>query len=235
MRTYFEKRILLGLLLLLAGVILMLKYYNILPFDLPYYVFSWKSLLVVLGIIFIITEKNKSTGIILFLIGSVFITGEVLDMRFWEVVRFVIPMVLIVAGLTILMRRQTFRPKQINIPEGDNVNDYINDVNIFGGGEKRIKSQNFKGGQLTAIFGGSEIDFRHAQLAPGVNAIDLMCIFGGTSIRVPDDWEVKIEVSAIFGGFADERKFEKKDTIENPDKILYLKGLVLFGGGEIKS
>lgn len=212
----------------------MLRYYNLLPWDLPHYVFSWKSLLVVLGIVFMITEKNKTTGIILFLLGSVFVTGEIMDMRFWEVVRFAIPLVLIVAGLAILIRKPTFTKREINIPEGADINDYINEVNIFGGGEKKLKTQNFKGGQITSIFGGSEIDMRYAQLAPGVNAIDMLCVFGGTSIRVPEGWEIKTEVSAIFGGFSDERKLEKKDVIENPERILYIKGLVLFGGGEIK-
>ncbi|MFN3556177.1 MAG: LiaF transmembrane domain-containing protein [Bacteroidales bacterium] len=234
MRSHIEKRMLLGFILLLAGVVLMLRYYNLLPWDLPHYVFSWKSLLVVLGIVFMITEKNKTTGIILFLLGSVFVTGEIMDMRFWEVVRFAIPLVLIVAGLAILIRKPTFTKREINIPEGADINDYINEVNIFGGGEKKLKTQNFKGGQITSIFGGSEIDMRYAQLAPGVNAIDMLCVFGGTSIRVPEGWEIKTEVSAIFGGFSDERKLEKKDVIENPERILYIKGLVLFGGGEIK-
>ena len=234
MRTFIEKRMLLGILLLVAGLLLMLQYYDFLPWVLPHYFFSWKMLLVVLGLFFMITEKNKSTGIILFLIGSIFIGGEIFDKSFWEVVRFVIPVILIVAGLTILMRKQVFKPKELNIPEGTDVNDFINETNIFGGGEKKYNSQNFKGGQMTAIFGGSEIDLRNARLAPGVNAIELLCIFGGTSIRVPDDWEVKVDVTAIFGGFSDERKLEKKDISENPEKILYLKGLVLFGGGEIK-
>ncbi|MFN2396281.1 MAG: LiaF domain-containing protein [Bacteroidales bacterium] len=234
MRTFIEKRMLLGILLLIAGILLMLYYYDFLPWVLPTWVFSWKMLLVVLGLFFMITEKNKSTGIILFLIGSIFIGGEIFDKSFWEVVRFVIPLILIVAGATILMRKQVFQPRELNIPEGANVNDYINETNIFGGGEKKYNSQNFRGGQMTAIFGGSEIDFRHAKLAPGVNAIDLLCIFGGTSIKVPEDWEVIVDVTAIFGGFSDERMIEKKDTSDKSEKVLYLKGLVLFGGGEIK-
>ncbi|MBW6537319.1 MAG: cell wall-active antibiotics response protein [Mariniphaga sp.] len=234
MRTFVEKRIMLGILLLLAGIFLMLHFYDLLPWVLPVWVFSWKMLLVVLGIFFIITEKKKSTGIILFLIGSIFIAGEIFDMRFWEVVRFVIPLVLIVAGVSILMRKQVFKPKEFNIPEGADIHDFINETNIFGGGEKKYNSQNFKGGQMTAIFGGSEIDLRHAKLAPGVNAIDLLCIFGGTSIRVPEDWVVKVDVTAIFGGFSDERFLDKKTVFDNPEKVLYIKGLVLFGGGEIK-
>ena len=224
----------LGILLLAAGIFLMLQVWEILPWVFPDWFLTWKMLLVVLGIFFMITEKNKTTGILLFLIGSVFVTGDIFNMKFWEVVRFVIPLILIIAGVSILMRKQVFKPKEFNIPEGADVNDFINETNILGGGEKKYNSQNFRGGQMTAIFGGSEIDFRHAKLAPGINGIDLLCIFGGTSIKVPEDWEVIVDVTAIFGGFSDERMLEKKDTSEKSEKVLYLKGLVLFGGGEIK-
>lgn len=234
MKSYIEKRILLGFLLLLAGVVLMLKYYNIVPWDLPGWVISWKSLLILLGIVFLITDKDKTSGIVLFIIGFVFVAGDILDMGFWETVRLAAPLVLITAGLALLLRRQSYSVKSFNIPEGDNPNDYINEMNVFGGNEKKIKSQNFKGGQLTAIFGGSDLDMRLASLATGVNAVDLFCLFGGVSIKVPEDWEVRVEVSAVFGGFSDDRRLEKKDIVENPDKVLYIKGLVIFGGGEIK-
>jgi predicted membrane protein len=233
MKTIVEKRILLGVLFLIAGTVLLFEYFNIIPLDIPSYVISWKSFVLALGVYFLITSRDKTTGVLLITISSLLIIGDVFNMRFWEVVRLIIPLVLIIAGLAIIMRRQSFNPTQINIPEGDNVNDYINETNIFAGGEKKLTSGNFKGGAITSIFGGSELDLRNAQLAPGVNAIDLLCIFGGSSLRVPEDWEVKIDVNAIFGGFSDERKLEKRERLENNEKTLYLKGLVLFGGGEI--
>jgi predicted membrane protein len=233
MKTLIEKRNLLGIVFLIAGSLLLLEFYNIIPWSIPSYVISWKSFLFLLGLYFLTTSRDKTTGILLMIISTVFITSDILDMRFWDVVRLVVPLVLIFAGLAIIFRKQAFTPREINIPEGANVNDYINETNIFAGGEKKIRSQNFKGGAITSIFGGSELDMRTAQLAPGVNAIDLLCIFGGTSIKVPEDWEVKIDVNAIFGGLSDDRRLEKKESTENPEKTLYLKGLVLFGGGEI--
>ncbi len=235
MKSHVENRYLVGFLFLVAGLALLFNYYDILPWALPNWVFSWKTLLVFLGVIFMASRRNKTTGLVLFTIGAVFLAGDIFNVGLREVIRIVIPVALIIAGLAIIMKRQSFTPKQINIPEGADVNDYLNDTNIFGGGERKIKTQNFKGGQLTAIFGGSEIDLRHSDMAPGVNAIDMLCIFGGTSLKIPSDWEVKNEVTAIFGGFSDERTLEKSDPNEQPGKILYLKGLVLFGGGEIKS
>jgi predicted membrane protein len=233
MEKTIEKRILLGVVLLMAGIALMLRYFDLMPFTLPFYLFSWKTLLVVLGLVFIITEKNKSTGFILFAIGSVFLVADAMNMSFRQVIQFVIPLTLIIAGIAILLRKQSFTRREINT--GAELNETLNDVNIFGGGEKKIITNNFKGGQLTAIFGGSEIDLRNSHLAQGINAIDITCIFGGTSIRIPQDWHVKSEVTALFGGYSDERSSAIKDIPVNPDKLLYLKGLVLFGGVEIKN
>ncbi len=235
MKTFAEKRVLLGFLFLLAGSVLLLEYFSLIPWVLPPVLISWKSFLLLLGIYFLVTSKDKTTGIILIVISSIFITGGLFDMRFWQVVKLAIPVVLIIAGIAIIMKRQLFSPKQINIAEGENINDYINETYIFAGGEKVIRSENFKGGVITAIFGGSEIDLRHSKLAPGVNAIDMMCIFGGVSLRVPEDWDVKIDVNPIFGGFSDERKLERREHPLNPEKTLYLKGMVVFGGGEIKT
>jgi predicted membrane protein len=234
MKTFGEKRILLGLLLLLSGLVMLVHYYNLAPWDLPGWVISWKSLLLLIGLVLLITERNKTGGLILIIVGGIFIAGDIMGMRFWEVVRLAAPLLLIVAGVVILFRRESFSRRQINIPEGAGENDFINEMNVFGGSEKKIRTENFRGGQITAIFGGSDLDMRYSSLAPGVNAIDMLCIFGGTSIRVPEDWEVKIEVTSIFGGFSDERMIEKRPASDKTAKILYLKGLVVFGGGEIK-
>jgi predicted membrane protein len=235
MSSHVEKRVLAGIVLLAAGIVLLLKYYNIFPFQLPYYLFSWKTLLIVLGLVFLITDRNKSTGFILLFIGSVFLAGDVFDMSLRDVFRLAIPVALIIAGSFLVFRRQSFSVKEINTREGDDIKDFLNDVSIFGGSEKKIKTQNFKGGNLTAIFGGSDIDLRAADLAPGVNAVDMFCLFGGVTFRVPESWEVKNEVSAIFGGFSDKRLQDKVNMDQGkPGKVLYLKGLVLFGGGEIK-
>lgn len=235
MKSYGEKRLLAGIIMLVVGVILLLKYYDIVPIELPSYLFSWKSLLIVLGLVFLITERNNTTGIILILVGSVFLATDIFALTVRDVLRLSIPVILIVAGLFLILRRQSYTVKDFNTAGNEPSNDFVNDVSIFGGGEKIIRTNNFRGGRLTAIFGGSEIDLRGSDMALGVNAIDILCIFGGVTIRVPDDWDIKNEVSAIFGGFSDKRIAGKKYAAgATPEKVLYIKGLVLFGGGETK-
>jgi hypothetical protein len=112
-------------------------------------------------------------------------------------------------------------------------NDYIDELAIFGGGDKIITSDNFKGGRVTTIFGGSDIVLLHSQLAPGVNEIEVFSMFGGWTLRVPPNWQVKSEVVAIFGAVSDKRYIPDNVVKDNTRKLI-IKGFVMFGGGEIK-
>jgi len=73
-----------------------------------------------------------------------------------------------------------------------------------------------------------------AGLSSGNNVIDMFCMFGGTTLIVPSDWEINVDVTAVFGGYVDKRYKSKSLTPDNT-KRLNITGLVLFGGGEIKS
>jgi predicted membrane protein len=74
-----------------------------------------------------------------------------------------------------------------------------------------------------------------ARLSPGSNYIDVFCIFGGMKLIVPEDWNVKIRVMSIFGGFSDKHRILSTGTSAAQDTQLIIKGIVIFGGGEITS
>jgi predicted membrane protein len=86
---------------------------------------------------------------------------------------------------------------------------------------------------LTAIFGGSKIDLRSATLAKGRNVLDIFFVFGGSKLIIPTSWDIKIEVSSIFGGFSDKRHM-RPDEVRDPSRELIIKGVTFFGGGDIE-
>jgi predicted membrane protein len=110
--------------------------------------------------------------------------------------------------------------------------DFIDTTSIFGGIKKNIISKNFKGGDITNIMGGSEIDLTQADIH-GTVSIDLTQVFGGTKLIVPSNWQVKAQMAAIFGGVEDKRSVQ--NTALDPNKILILDGTSIFGGIEIRS
>lgn len=110
--------------------------------------------------------------------------------------------------------------------------DFVNTTCIFGGTKKVVLSKNFKGGDLVNVFGGAEIDLTQADINDKA-VIEVTAIFGGATLIVPSNWEVKSTVITIFGGINDKRKIAA--LTEQTGKKLILKGTVIFGGVEIKS
>jgi predicted membrane protein len=112
--------------------------------------------------------------------------------------------------------------------------DYLNEVAIFGGVKRQIFSKDFKGGRVSAIFGGAELNFVNADIK-GRTLIELNNIFGGTKLVIPASWGVKQEISAIFGGIEDRRQQVPGTPGADPDKLLVIRGTCLFGGLEIRN
>lgn len=224
-------RIIVASVLILLGLLFLLDNYNIFEINIPNFVFKWQSILIFIGAIIVVVGNNKMTGIVLILVGIIGFYGDL-----W-------PLILVVIGFYILFKSRNGFGRHFhshrNI-EGNEVRepnlstDVLDEFVMFGGGEKVVQSKNFQGGKVTAIFGGYEIDLLDCELAEGENVIDIFAMFGGVELFVPKDWKVILKTTPIFGGFGDERR--KNANMVYPDnKVLIVKGLVLFGGGEIKN
>lgn len=110
--------------------------------------------------------------------------------------------------------------------------DYIDSVSIFGQVKKNIYSKDFKGGDIVNIMGGADINLIQADIHQPV-ILEVVQIFGGTTIIVPAHWKVNPEMTAIFGGVEDKR-FINNVAVDN-QKNLIIKGTSIFGGITIKS
>ena len=236
-RKTVDKKSIIAILLIVAGGLLFLQTFDLIDFSIQYYILNWKTLLIAIGIIIVTSSDRKIAGYILMGLGLLFwipsFAGYNISLHqvFW-------PLVLIGIGLTILNRRtihdRSRRIHGINSGENENIlNDYVDDVSIFGGGTKKYSSQNLKGGNITAIFGGSEIDLLNADLAVEGAVIDVFTMFGGTKLIIPGSWQVKSEVFSLFGGLSDKRHIKPTEPVS--EKTIVVKGVVLFGGVEIKN
>ena len=226
-----NSRIGLGIAFVFFGALFLVDNLGLIPFDLHRYIFNWKGILIIIGTILLATKPNKSSGLILIAIGAFFLIPDIFHLPYirWNVFW---PVILIVIGLVYIMRQRGHNTPIGKAPDGSM--DFIDDTNIFGGGEVIITSGNFKGGRITSIFGGSNYNLANASLSDGPNVIDFFAMFGGGTFIVPSDWDVNVDVTSIFGGFSDKRIPSKKDA-EDKNKQLFIKGIVIFGGGEIKS
>ncbi|MGE5679592.1 MAG: LiaF domain-containing protein, partial [Bacillota bacterium] len=208
-----------------------------LGFNFTNFIFSGRLIVFVVGA-FIYINSNDRAGLIIMLVGLIFLISKYFYFNVWTLW----PVLLIILGLYILFNIR--RSPRIDLgrrvrnrleDNGQALNeDYIDDIAVFSGSKRFVTSQNFKGGKITAIFGGSEIDLGQSRLAPGNNVLDILTIFGGTEIYVPKDWKVIMDITPVFGGFSDDRRRDP-NQVTDPERTLIIKGSAIFGGGEIKT
>jgi predicted membrane protein len=97
----------------------------------------------------------------------------------------------------------------------------------------------FRGGDITAIMGGGQLDLRLATIPPGEEAIlDIVAVMGGVEILVPSNWEVSTPIFPFMGGVEDKRfppLLTDPNAVRKDSGRLVLRGLVMMGGVHIKS
>ena len=226
-----NNRSLIGVILVLAGLFLLMRNTGLFPRFIDNVIFSWPMLLVVIGLVMTLGASEKTTGVIIMAVGGFFLIPTIFRETFHAYNMFWPSIFIIIGVIFLVTKRRNPYPGVSKVTFG---NDYIDYINIFSGGERQVTSDNFKGGKITAIFGGMELDLTRAQLAPGRSELEIACIFGGATFIVPDDWFITIEVTPVLGGFSDSRRLSPGRTVD-PSKQLVIKGAVIFGGGEIKS
>jgi hypothetical protein len=145
------------------------------------------------------------------------------------------PIVLILLGLNVISR--SFRPRGDGAEcmpsqagqRGERLEhgSRIDASATMSGIVLKNDSQEFTGGDISAVMGAVEIDLRQAAIATEA-VLHLSIIMGGVEIRVPREWSVVIHGSPMLGGIED-----KTMPPMTPGKRLVIEGSVIMGGVEI--
>lgn len=239
MKSHYRKqdvsKKLFGLLFIGAGSIWALRVGGV---ELPSWLYSWGLLLIAIGLINGAKHQFRVGGwLIPTLIGVVFFADEFYPLD--NVQNFIWPLVLVAVGFVMFFKpkgrhqhRNRNRNRASSVEVYDEINeDHVSLTTIMAGAEKNVTSNDFKGGDITSILGGNEINFLNADIN-GTAVLDVTCIMGGSKLTLPANWLVKTEVTSIMGGIEDKRFV---DTDSDPSKVLILKGTAIMGGIEIVS
>ena len=229
-----NKRVYFGLFLIAIGALWILERLNLIPEFWNDIFISWQMLLIGIGI-FSLIGGNKTSGTVLIVIGGFFLLPEITHIPY-ELRRIGWPLLIMGIGVVLLVthggRHKKVTPHFNQGPQQSH--DYFDDFVAFGGREVYVDSQNFMGGKTSSVFGGTEFDLRQAKLSENGAVIDCLALFGACGFKVPPDWTVKNEVTAIFGAFTDKRGSSLNHIVTDPSKTLVIKGFAAFGGVEIK-
>jgi predicted membrane protein len=239
-----------GMFLILIGILL-LAYKMGAP--IPGWLFTWPVILIVIGLFIGIKSQFRNPGgYIMIVIGTIFLLDN--SIPGVDLHNYIAPIILISIGFIFLLKPKNScnhrRRARLNNPNPagesylpvDSIptsetnsfsaaeGEYINVQAVFGGIKKNVTTKNFKGGEIMSFMGGSEINFMQADILEPV-VVEVNNVFGGTKLIIPSNWDLKNEISAVFGGVEDKRNFNT--SLPDSSKQIVLKGNCVFGGIEV--
>lgn len=218
-----------GSIIITLGLVWLLRRMEV---PIPYWVTSWEAILIAVGVLLGIGNKFRNpASYILIGIGVIFIFDDILPYYLQD---YLWPVVVILAGLFIILKpRLQRREWEQNLAEGEvAAGDKLSITSIFNGVKRTLRTQNFRGGTVVNIFGGSEINLLQSDIQ-GTAVLDVTALFGGVKLMVPPSWEIRLEETSLFGGVEDKRH-GALDVVPE-DKVLVITGTVIFGGMDIQS
>jgi predicted membrane protein len=228
----------LGVVLIILGGLFLMDNFGFFWFDVRHTIFSWHTIMLIIGIVILINHRNSLAGYILIAIGLIGTLRHTIPFFFDFEFGDMWPIILLLIGVWLIFRRSdsAHSDKRLHFekkwqPQFDeSPADFIQVDCIFNSSNRIVHSDNFQGGNISCIFGEIKLDLTNAKLAPGINNLKIDAIFGGVTIRVPQDWKVQLNITSVFGGFDD-----KRYTVQsaNQEGSLIINGSAIFGGGKL--
>ena len=231
-----------GLLVVIAGSLFLAREMGAM---IPGWLFTWKFVLIAIGLVIAVKHRMRHPGWLLILIG-----GGLLLSDFYPELQFrqyIWPVVIILFGLVIMFKprrrfhrmryhRAHWRKHHMRCMPGTeqpSKEDFIDSTAFMAGVKKNVVSKNFKGGDITNVFGGTELNLMQADF-DGRATLEVTQVFGGTTLIVPANWEIRSELVTVFGSVEDKRPVQPV-TGDGNSKVLLLTGTTFMGGMEIRS
>lgn len=153
---------------------------------------------------------RASWGVILIVIGVVFIMDSAGMLNVGELVTMFWPVILVLWGAWLIMRKKPDAREEVpgsgplaDIGIGrrseETSDGHVNFSNLFGDIRSRIISRSFTGGKLSTVFGDVEADLSAATFAAGEQGLKLDTVFGRTRVLLPHDIAYSVTGDAVMG------------------------------------
>jgi predicted membrane protein len=188
----------------------------------------WTLFIIVPSLVGVIRSGLRSGATILLLVGVFLLLGAQKAISHQLLWSLFLPILLALIGLMILLGAfgRGYRPK--NETGGMKDGKTPGYTAVFSGQDVRITDE-FFGANLTAVFGGVDLDLREAVIKQDV-VINGMVVFGGVDIKIPSNVKVKISTIPVFGGAS----CKAQQSLAEDAPVIYFNCTVIFGGAEIK-
>lgn len=239
-----RSQVVMGLVVIAVGVLFLLD--NLDVVDVRHALSFWPVVFIGAGLLKLFdagSPNNYVVGGLLVLAGAVMILGRLGIFHVdWQTVW---PLLMIAMGALFVYRALDGRRRReagdakagftANFGAGAPLkdapvgNDIVDVTAILGAFERSVTTQSFRGGDVTCILGGCEIDMRAASIQ-GEAVLNVFTLMGGITIKCPPDWTVVLHGTPILGGFE-----ERTVTPQGQGKRLVVAGYAILGGVEVRN
>jgi len=216
-----------GVILILLGVYLVGNIF----FDWSFSIFfdGWWTLIFIIPSALSIKKNGVTTKALAGLgIGVALLLSAWDIIPFGTIIKLAIPLALICWGLSIVFANKS-NHKRIadgNVLYKNGCPEYSA---IFSHQKITCNNEVYVGATCNAIFGSVDVDLRNAYINEDV-AMNCSSIFGGMTVRVPADVNVRVSCVPIFGGV--DNRLIKRNIPGAP--TLYINATCMFGGLDIR-
>ena len=225
-----QQRLLLGVFIIVIGGLALLD--NLRLFNTRDILQFWPTIFILVGALKL-SQANSRSG---YLIGGGLITaGVVITLNRLGIINFRMrdwwPLFLIGAGLVVIFKDKSSKIADMLKPSSTPItsDSSVDIVALMSGNQGNVASSDFRGGSITAIMGGVELDLRNASIQTEA-VLNLTAFWGGIVLKIPSDWTVVNNGMAFLGGIED-----SSVPGMNAGKRLVITGMAVMGGVEIKN
>lgn len=226
-----QTRMVLGAFVVLIGAFALAD--NLLQINTRQVLQFWPVVFMLVGAMKL-SQTRKASG---YVVGACFLLlGVLLTLNNLELISFRArdwwPLLVIGAGLAMIAKeplRRYMENQQDSIESSSETGPELSAMAVMSGNSLSVVSQDFRQGEVTALMGGIEIDFRQASMQ-SVATLRVLAVMGGIEIKVPTDWGVECGATVFLGGVEDKTVPPAKAT-----KRLVIEGFAMMGGVEVKN
>ena len=224
-----------GIILVAAGVIFALNALEITNIDV-FFKGWWTLFIIIPCAVNLVSERDDIMGNLFGIALGVFLLLCARDVLDYSIIwKLLLPVFVVALGLKLLIKG-IFGRKYKDFDDEDDDEDDENDAEsdgfdtsnvIFSSHRISYDSKEFRFAELNVVFGGATLDLRNAVIE-GDCKVRIHCVFGGATVFVPENVNVKVNGSGVFGGVSD-----KTDHRECAPTV-YIKSDFVFGGITVK-
>ena len=221
-------RVLWGLLLVAVGVLFGLKAMDLIEFEI-FFDGWWSLILIIPSLIALITQRDK-TGSMIGLVIGVFLLLVARDIISWQMLaKLIIPVLMVVVGLCLIFKDVVNRHakeaiKRIN---SRGFHRHKNSA-MFSSQKVAYSGEGFFGAELYSVFGSLDCDLRGSVITEDI-VVSAYSLFGSMDIYVPENVNVEICATPVFGGISN----RTKRPFTNGLPTVFVTGAAVFGGVDV--